>query len=67
MKVYAVDKAISLIFHRVIYHQPFEENTLSSFPVYYRSAVANNLLSIVEIYLFFMNQTQKLLIKFVVL
>ena len=45
---YTADKDIATIIQHLLYHQPFEKATLSSLPVQFCSAIANNYLGIVE-------------------
>ena len=50
---YAVDKDTAIIMQHLLYYQPFEKATLSSLPVQYRSAIANNKRDILEGHLVF--------------
>ena len=45
---YTADKDIATIIQHLLYHQLFEKTTLSSLPVQFCSAIANNYLGIVE-------------------
>ena len=48
MDAYVADKDATIIMQHLLYHQPFERVTISSLPAQYRSAIANNILGIVE-------------------